>query len=192
MALAEQKLHSFSFSGFGEKLAYLKGRLRSVFGFAGATEQLKPATALMGRKEKTSSALGAMQKQIAEDKLHTIYISDSFAALEQDDELQMSREREEDRQIAKEARQADAPRRESADEVRKAHDGLPHMSGVFLALEDQDNGIQASLEQSHDLTEYRRLSEVQDTAMARLQSSLLQAENPRHLRRQGGELPKTL
>jgi len=122
-------------------------------------------------KSKQNSSITALAA--LDDSEHTISISDSFGDLEKQDEEDVYKvEHEDNTQRAEAEQQIPVPK--EAPEVLKNRQ--VHISNIFSQLEAQDDQIQTTLLGTDDMTEYSRLSKLQDDSMDKMTQSLEKAE----------------
>jgi hypothetical protein len=122
-------------------------------------------------KPKQNSSITALAA--LDDSEHTISISDSFSDLEKQDEEDVYKVEHEDNTQRAEAEQQTPVKKESPEVLKNRQ---VHISNIFSQLEAQDDQIQTTLLGTDDMTEYSRLSKLQDDSMDKMTQSLEKAE----------------
>lgn len=120
---------------------------------------------------KQNSSLTALAA--FDDSQHTISISESFGDLERQDEDDEIKVEHEDAAARTDAETKEPVPQESPEQLKQRQ---VHISNVFSALEEEDDQITASLQNTDDLSEYSRLSNLQDSSMAKLSAELTHAD----------------
>lgn len=142
-------------------------------------QPVKKKAALLGETKVHKQVISSKQNSSVtalaafDDSQHTISISESFGDLERQDEDDQERVEHEDATARTDAQTQEAVPKESPEQLKNRQ---VHISNVFSALEEEDDQIQSSLQNTDDLSEYSRLSNLQDTSMSMLSAELSRAD----------------